>query len=281
MSRYPRLVHWSYYNGRGLFADKNTKERLTRVLITDERGEKLLEGDSLACFNSVGLFGFVDDPYFKLERKEGYTTRAMKHGKMKIPMEENHPELEKQYSSVNAKVKDYVDYVFIDVAFLGNLTNSLTKDNDKFYNKHFVHKEHFNKEFLQELIDFKPKTLMGYDTISSYHKEELPEFFSEVKQKFPDLYKEALEDSEWLQSIEKELTLVGKKAKVVSLSPGDVEVKTDNLKKEIFLWDGKKLTQGKELRSGEILHQIIAPSKDMVVTIVDDEVVNKGIELVE
>lgn len=280
MADYPRLVHWSYYDGRGLFSKKNDKERITRIFITDGKGEEILKGGQVACLNSVGLFGTVQDPYFKLSREEGYTRRAQKHGKMRRDMREKYPELESKLRRFKSKVSEYGEYVYFNVPHTDGFDNPIARDSPKFYNKNFVHKEHFDKDFLKELIAYRPRAMMG-GVISGYQKEVLPELFAEIKIKFPNLYKEVLEESEWLQETEKDLTLVDKKAKLVTLSPGNVEVEITFLDKEKFYWDGSKLVNEKKTKSGEVISQTIKPTEDMIVKIINDEVVNENIELVE
>lgn len=280
MSEYPRLVHWSYFDGKGLFSKGNSKEILTEVYITNEKGEEVLEGGKVTCLNN-GLFSTVDDPYFKVTKREGFTRRAKKFGDMRRTMEKNHPELKSRLTGFKGRVMEYGEYVYFDLAHVDNYVNPIVKEIGYLHNKNFVPKDKFHKDFLLFLIEYRPLTLMDRQLISGYHRNELPAFFAEVKIKFPELYNEVLEESEWLQKLDEDLTYVGKKAKVKTLSSGRVLVELTFLESSIFDWDGETLTNEKETRDGETVSQMIKPSDNMVVEIVDDGVVNEDTELAD
>ena len=281
---YPRLVHWFYSDGRGLLSNKSTREQLTKVYITDKKGEDLLKGGKVACLTSSGLFGTVNDPYFKLERKEGYTTKAKRHGDLRRNIQKTHPNMEKNLTGISSKIMDYGEYVYLNITFLENKVNSFFKmeeNESAFFSKNFVYKEAFTAALLEKLIEYRPRDLFHNAVIEKYHREELPALFAEIKIKYPDLYNEVLKTSDWLKEQDKDLTYVGKKAKVHSLNPGPVKVQISFLDNPIFEWDGKTLTHQKKLDSGEMLTQSITPSNDMIVAICNDNVIGEQTELVD
>lgn len=280
MKKYPRLVSWSYYSGMGLFATKNTKEQLTEVYITDPKGEEILKGGQVACLNNTKLFAGPEDPYFEVRRKTGYTTRARKHGDMMYNIRDKYPELENKLTGFKSKIKEYGDYIYLDLSFIDNYSNSMVKDNPNFISENFYKKECFDVDFILKLISYRPRDLMGNNIIRKYEASELPEFLAELQIKFPDLYHEALKESEWLKKNKNELSLAGKDAKVWSLNKGRVKV-YDGLNRYTYYWDGEKLTNEKDLGNGVLVQQTIKPPKDMVVEILDSETVNPDIELVE
>lgn len=280
MSGYPRLVSWSYYSGQSRLSSRTSKENLQKVYITDPAGESLLKDGQVACLARDGISLLGEDPYFKVVNKVGYTPRARKHRDMEREMSESYPELKNKLKGFDSKLRDYNDYVYVDLAYINNYVNPIVKTNPSFHTKNFIKKENFNKDFIIELIEYKPQAAMG-GTITSYITKEMPKFMSELKIKFPDLYREVLEESSWLKGISFELSLVGKKAKLASLSAGFVEVEEDILNNVRYYWDKETLTSSKELRSGAIINKEIKPTEDMVVKICDDSVVNKDTELVE
>lgn len=128
-------------------------------------------------------------------------------------------------------------------------------------------------------MNYKPEALMG-GVIDSFQKEKIPEFMMEVKSKFPQLYKGVLKKSERLQEVDKEISYVGKKAKVKTLKPGKVEVEITIINSQTFIWNGETLSNEVKTRSGDVINQNISPSDDTVVTIIEEDTVGKFAEFV-
>lgn len=277
MSKYPKLVSWSYYSGRGVFSGKNEKEQVTKVYVLNEEGEKLLAGGNVVCLNSYK--GYYD-PYFKVEKIKGFTIRAKNYGKLNNEMKKKYPELERKLTNVSSLIMDYVDYVYISLPHLDNYVNPLTTDKEIFLNENFIYKEKFTPEFVRTLVEFRPIALMGGE-ITSYRKKEVPKFLSELKLTFPELYKEVLAISDVANSLVDDITYVGKDAYLYTLNSGDVEVKINILDKQVFYWDGNTLTNEVEISFGNVLSQTITPNKDMIVKIVSDSTVNDTTKLVK
>lgn len=272
------LVHWSYYGAKGLFSKKNDKEMLTKVYLIDERGRELVNQGHIAALTTIG-FNRVDDPYFKIERQQGFTPRAQKYGDLKRKMMKKYPDLHNKLKPLKCKLADYGDYIYLDLAHIDNYVNPIVRDNDSFLNVNFIHKKDFNKEFLLMLMNYKPQALMG-GTIDSFQKEEIPEFMVEVKSKFPQLYKSVLEKSERLQEVNKEISYVGKKAKVKTLKPGKVEVEITIIDSKTFMWNGETLSNEVRTRNGDVINQSITPSDDTVVIIIEDDTVDEFTEFI-
>ena len=266
------LVDWRYDSGTGLFSKANTKESKVEIYLTSEKGRSILEDGKVAVLNNAFL-NFVNDPYFIVREKEGYTRRARKHGDMKRKMKEEYPELERKLERITSKVYPYGEYVYISLADIDNYNNPITKEGTDFYTKNFVPNERFNKKFLLKLIDYQPRALTG-GIITNYRDNELPQFLKDVSIHFPELYEEVLEESEWLKENHESITsYVGKHAKVKTLNSGKVKVKITILDEPEFEWDGEQLTHTKEIDGGEILTQTIIPTDDMVVEILDNDTV--------
>lgn len=280
-NEYPRLVSWLYDDGRKLFTNKVGKECLIKVYLTDEKGEELLKGGKVAVLNQLGLRMNIQDPYFEIKREVGYTPRAMKHRELYRDIKSQYPELERKLTSFESKVMDYGEYVYVDIPSLDNYNHSIVENNDRFYNRYFVHKDKFNVNFLDTLVRYTPTYAFG-GINKDYHAIELPAFFSELKVKFPELYQQAVNKIEWLQKKEEKLSLVGKRAKVLSLEKGTVEVRLSFMNTQEFYWNGKVLTN-EHIAYDEVsvVEQTIKPTEDTVVKIINNDVVGDRVELVD
>lgn len=276
MSKYPKLVSWSYYSGRGVFSRKNEKEQVTKVYVLNEEGEKLLAGSKVVCLNT---FRGYYDPYFKVEKITGFTRRAKNYGKLNNEMKKQYPELERKLTNVSSMLMDYVDYIYISLPYLDNYVNPLTNDKEIFLNENFIYKEKFTPEFVKTLVEYVPRALMGGE-ITSYRKEELPKFLSELRLSFPELYKEVLAISDVAKTLVDDITYAGKEAYLYTLNSGDVEVKINIIDKQVFYWDGNTLTNEVEIAFGNLLSQTITPNKDTIVKIVSNDTVNENTKLV-
>lgn len=276
---YPRLVSWSYYDGQGLFSNKSDREVMTEVFITDPKGEEVLKHGELACLTTTGMFSQASDPYFKVYKKTGYTRRAKSHGKIVNDALAKHPELRNKLGGIKSKLLDYGEYVFIGLSYLDNYTNPIVEQNKAFFNKNFVYKECFTAEFLMTLINYRPRDLFGNKVIESYEKEQIPQLIIELKRKYPVLYKEIYEMSIVVQELDKEITYVGKKARLSTLKPGQVELQLSLLEKEVFDWDGSILIRKGKVYNGESITHYVKPSEDLIVKILDDNTVDENSDI--
>lgn len=273
--RYPRLVSWSYFDGKGIFSGKNEKEQLTKVYILKEEGEHLLEGGKIVRLN---MFKGYHDPYFKVEKIEGFTRRARNHGKLKSDMVKEYPELERKLTGVTSKIMDYGEYIYIDLPHLDNYVNPLTKDKETLLNENFIYKEKFTVDFVKTLVEYVPRAMMG-GVINTYREKEIPKFLSELKLIFPDIYQEVLSISDVAVSLVDDISYIGKQAYLHTLSNGEVEIKFSLLDKQKFYWDGKTLTNKVEMSDGNILSQTITPNENTIVKIISDSTVNDNTKL--
>lgn len=273
MIEYPRLVSWSYYDGNNFFSGKKDREFITKVFITDPKGEEILKNGKVACLANVGLFDRARDPYFKIAKQHGFTPRAKKHGELKYNMLEKHSDLKDKLSGIDSVILDYGDYVYINLAYIDNYVNSIVENNPAFSNKNFVFKEHFNVHFLESLINYNPLTLIDRAPIKDYQSKNVPRLLMAVKNQFPKLYKELLNVSDKAKEIDSQITYVGKSAKLSTLKPGKVELRLYFTEREIFDWDGKQLSREAKSYGNEFFTQIIIPKDDLVVIVKDDAAV--------
>lgn len=283
MSEYPKLVHWSYWNGQSILSKQKNRERLTSVYALNKTGEELAKSGHIAILNSTGLFDSdVPDPYFELVRNEGFTSNARAWGKLRRDMREQYPEQEKACKPLTQKVKAYGDYVFINLEYLELIGKGFVKNDDRFINPYFIKKEAFTSKLLHDLIAYKPTDMLN-NLITDYHNNHLPRFFSDVRYHFPDVFDETLSQSEWLQKLaaSDKLTYRGKRAKLHTLRPGHVKIDEPRSDEQIYLWDGISLTQEEALSDDNTLIKTINPHKGTVVTIVSDQTVGPRTELID
>lgn len=279
MNKYPRLISWSYIDGRGFFSSKNEKEQLRKIYIKDPKGEEILERGQLCLLSST--FGTHRDPYFFQTVETGFTSRAQKYGQMKSKIKEKHPELERKYTKgIGSKVYDYGDYIYIELPHLDGYVNPLRNDTE-FYSENLVYKEMFDLGFLSRLVEYHPLSLMEHEEIKTYQEEYLPQFIFSLKREFPELYRGLWEQSGRVQEIVKEFTCVGKRATVHTLLPGKVEVQMSWLDKLDFDWDGKVLTRITENYQGDPMIQTLEPGRDFSVKILEDETVTEKTNIIE
>lgn len=272
---YPRLVSWSYFDGAGIFSGRNEKEQLTKVYILKEEGEQLLEGGKIVRLN---MFKGYHDPYFTVQRTEGFTRRARNHGKLKSEMLKEYPELERKLTGVSSLIMDYGEYIYINLPHLDNYVNPLTKDKETFLNENFIYKEKFTLDLVKTLVEYKPLAMMG-GVIKDYREKEIPKFLSSLKLTFPEIYQELLSISDIAVSLVEEISYVGKQAYLHTLSNGEVEIKFNILDKQKFYWDGKTLSNKVEMSDGNILSQSITPNENTIVKIISDSTVNDTTKL--
>lgn len=262
---YPKLVSWYYNDGDQLFTKTPQKEYIVRIYAKNEEAERIAKTGQAAVLNyGVGN----DDPYFKVERQYGYTKKAKRYKDIYYKMSNTYPELEDSLKSITHKVKSYGDYVYINLAYIDNYVNPLTKT-DIFLTKQFIPKSKFTIETMETLIDYHPYAMMGGE-IMDYQNKEIPALLLSVKIEMPELYEQLYKKSSRVKEIDKTLTFKGKTAYLQTLNPGKVELRLGFIDRQVFYWDGHVLTNNTQAYDESELMQVITPSENTTVTIMDD-----------
>lgn len=262
---YPKLVCWYYNNGEQLFTKTPQKEYIVRIYAKNEDAEKIAETGHVAVLNQkIGN----EDPYFKIERQYGYTKKARRYKNIYYKMRDTYPELENSLKSVTSKVKSYGDYVYINLAYVDNYVNPLTKTGI-FATRHFISKSKFTIETMETLLDYHPYAMMGGE-IMDYQNKEIPALLLALKIEMPEFYEQLYKNSSRVKEIDKTITFKGKTAYLKTLTPGNVELRLGFIDSQVFYWDGTVLTNETQAYDKSKLLQTITPSDNTTVTIMDD-----------
>ena len=268
-------INLTYYNPRTSFFKAGKNDRESYTLYSCSNCENCQAYKNHRCVMIGGLWG-RRCPYGRISRKEGYTKSAKKCGELIESMKTRYPDI--GYALKEQKALCQVgDYVWIPLPWLVNHVNSV-REREFFWGEYFVKNEDFTAEFVVELVNFRPRALMGGE-ISDYKKKYVPEFVRQVKIGFPEKYEEALRIQPSVAELAEKVEYKGKKAKLSSLKPGRVKVGIYEVE-----WDGVRL-YGKarefgvdvegdlEIRFGE------GESEKTVATIVDEGTVGEETEI--
>lgn len=141
-----------------------------------------------------------------------------------------------------------------------------------------IKKEDFTPEFIVELIKYRPYALMGGE-ISSYQKEYVPKFCDQLKRFMPDMYTRVCEIYPEIRSLVENIDYTGKRAKLMTLLPGEVKLST-----KILEWDGELLHgEGYQISFWGLDDEevTIIPNENTIVTICDNSTVTDETEFEE
>lgn len=267
---YPKLISWSYFDGKSIFSKTAKKESVTKIYAKNKMAETIAQKGLVACL----LFDVKnEDPYFIIKTKEGYTKRAKNYGNIVKDLISNNLDLKNKVDNIKpTRLKDYGEYVYIDLIFLKNHVNPF--DISEFFESpHFINKEKFTVKNILKLINYHPQAVFGGE-IESYQKTTIPEFLLELKIQFPEIYQDLLDVSDTVKNFNQSIDYAGKVAYLNTLSPGRVELQLSFIDKEIFYWDGSVLSTKKQVYDKSEIEHIIKPSADTTVIIKDVETVN-------
>lgn len=215
-------------------------------------------------------------PYGTIEKKEGFTKAARKCGYLVSEYKEKYGDVEYALKPLNF-VCEIGDYVYLGLPHLNGYNNPI-RNSDFFVDDDMIKKDDFTPEFVVELIKYKPYALMG-GVISSYQKEYVPKFCDQLKRFMSDMYTRVCEIYPEIRSLVENIDYTGKRAKLMTLLPGEVKLSTD-----ILQWDGELLHgKGKQISFWKLDDEkvIIIPNENTVVTIYDNSTVTDETEFEE
>lgn len=131
-----------------------------------------------------GLFSH-SCPYGQMKREEGYTKAAIRCGDLIRKRKDEYGDI--AHSKEDLKFLCYIgDYVFLPLPHLINYSNSIRDKNFFTGDGDIIEKKDFTSEFIVELINYRPRAMMGGE-ITSYQREEVPKFCSQLKRYMPDM----------------------------------------------------------------------------------------------
>ena len=127
------------------------------------------------------------------------------------------------------------------------------------------------------MINYKPQAAFG-GTITNYRNSEIPALLLDLKIEFPQLYQDLMAASPVAAEIGSKLTYRGKKAYVTTLLPGNVDLQRNSSTPKTYFWNGSYLAADVTLYDKSKAKELIQPSKETSVMIVDDSsVTNKTV----
>lgn len=266
---YNELVSWEYIPAYAFL--KNDKEILKKIYLIDPEQEKIVENGLLPMNTS---FSPTEYPYFRVEKIRGYTRRARSYGELKMNMLKRYPELKGRMQYIKKKIFPFGDFIFLDLAFIDNMVNPLVKKEDGWFNKNFVEKDKFTPDFVQNLVDYVPLTLIERKPIKEYQEREIPLFLSELKLSFPEIYKEIQSDVK--------ISYIGRKAFLKTLNPGEVCFCERPLgERKFYNYDGETLISIEKKENYTMSTKIIPTTDRLIVEVRDDKTVNPNTKFVD
>lgn len=272
MDKY-KPINFTYYNPKSsLFkAGKSDRERVTVYMCNNCENCNAFKRNKCVMLN--GLFSH-SCPYGKTYRDTGYTKAARKCGELIRKNREKYGDVEYSKSSLGF-VCEIGDYIYLPLPHLDNYVNPI-RDKDFFVGDYdMIKKEDFTPEFVVELIQFRPRALMGGE-ISSYQIEEVPKFCSQLKRHMPDIYEKVKQIYPEIEDKVENINYVGKKAKLTTLLSGEVMLGT-----QVLEWDGSNLhAKGEQILFWRLKDEeiIIRPNDNTYVEIVDNATVTEETE---
>ncbi len=252
-------------------AGKSDRERVT--LYTCNNAENCDAHKRNKCVMLNGLY-FHSCPYGQIKSEEGYTKAARRCGDLIRKRKEEYVNV--AYSKNDLKFICYIgDYVYLPLPHLINYVNPIR--DSKFFkgNGDLIRREDFTPEFIIELLKFKPRAMFGGE-ISSYQKEEIPKFCTQLKRYMPDMFEKVKRIYPEIEDRIKNIDYRDKYAKIITLLPGKVKLSTD-----IVEWDGTVIrAEGKQISFWRLSKEpvIITPNENTYVQIVDNATVTDDTE---
>jgi len=279
------IIDVSLYGGKSIFGGRETP--LEASIVSCDKYESCSYYQNNQCLN-MRSFLSSSCKHGSRSDKKGYTSRARKYHEFqqKWKSHEKYNQLQYPpkklgvidnevvfpYPFIQLKKNEQHQWIITDPGFGSSLT--------------FIPRNEFNVELIQRICSFKPQALMG-GTIKSYEEETIPLFLAHLKEVLPELYDQVIEfDS----TLVKTLDYVGRKALLSSLKPCVVEYQSRSNKKfnEKWLWDGEHLTYQEGYISQpniagieEILSFTMKPKKDAIISITDNNQVDKDTVFVD
>lgn len=262
-------INLTYYNPRNSFfkAGKSDRERYTLYSCCNKDNCDAYKREKCLMLN--GLYG-RSCPYGKCLRKEGFTKSARKCGDLILDIRNKYGEVEYKLKSLEFLCR-IGEYIYIPLPHLTNYVNSI-RDKNFFVGESLIKSSDFTKEFVMELIKFRPLEMFGGE-ITDYQKKEVPKFIIQLKRYMPDMYIFVLQEDETIANKITDINYVGKKAYVKTLLPSEVKLSTNRL-----TWTGDVIkATGNQINFWRLSNEdvTIIPTDKTLVEILDNESVTE------
>lgn len=272
MDKEYKPINLTYYNPYNSLFKSGKSDREFYNLFTCCNSENCDAYKRSKCLMLNGLWG-QRCPYGKKVHKEGYTKSARKCGDLIRDIKNKYGNYEYKLKSLEF-VCEIGDYVYLALPHLTNYNNSI-REKDFFISEGLIKKEDFTNEFILELINYRPRALMG-GVISSYQTESVPKFINQLKKYYKDKYEEVLTLDNTIEKYIENINYKDKYAKVKTLLPSKVKLSTNTLE-----WTGEILkAKGKDISWWDLSDEdvIIYPNENTYVKVVDNDSVTDNTE---
>jgi len=266
-------INLTYYDPRNsLFkAGKSDRERVTLYICNNAENCDAYKRNKCVMLNGLHSHSC---PYGQTKREEGYTKAARRCGDLIRKKKDEYGNVE--FSKGALKFVCYIgDYVYLPLPHLINYSNSIREKDFFKGDGDIIKKEDFTPEFIVELLEFRPRALMG-GVITSYQKKEIPKFCTQLKRYMPDVFEKVKEVYPEIENRIGDIDYRDKYAKIITLLPGKVKLSTD-----IVEWDGTVIkAEGSQISFWCLSKEpvVITPNENTYVQIVDNATVTDDTE---
>lgn len=230
-----QVINVGLYGGKSIFTNQETP--LRAEIIYCDKFNNCSYYKNCQCLNVTAPFS-NRCKYGRISVIYGYTSRAKKYHefKSKYKRHEQYDKLDHPPRKLGL-IGDEVVFPYPHIS----IDKELNINNDSgFVNTiAFIPCERFSVDFIKKICSFRPRSLLGNE-IRDYQmnivplflahlKELLPEKYTEVKEKYPDLIQE--------------ITYVGRTALLKTINPSYVHYRSHNYPQfnEEWYWDGEFL----------------------------------------
>lgn len=161
---YPKLISWSYRDGRGLFSSKNDKEFINLFYVRNAETEETIKKVGFIPSDALG----PNFPGVYRQKEWGYSQRARSHGKIKKKFQKLYPDLEDKFLCKQANNGEDLNGAICARLCVDSLVNPLTKEySEYFLSSKYIKASAFDdtlfEEFYQIIKDSKDIPLDDYE----------------------------------------------------------------------------------------------------------------------
>lgn len=230
-------INFTYYNPATspFKTGRNARERVTVYKCNNCENCNAYKNNKCILMNFI--YG-IRCPYGYIHSEEGLTKSAKNCGKLIRKYEKEYGDIKYKISSADS-VYSVGDYIFVPLPHVTGVASCF--DKSLFYSADtsgfLIERSKFTIDFIVSLFSYRPITWFGNSIIKSYESESLPKFAFQLYKNMKEMYNSVLEVFPQIEEYTKKYSFVGKKAKVTTLLPSDV-----NMCSNIWKWDGKVMS---------------------------------------
>jgi hypothetical protein len=267
-------IHVGLYGGENIFGGREAPLR-AEIVYCDKYNECDLYKKG-KCLNVTDIFS-KRCKFGRIDRIQGYTSRAAKYLKFKHNYQEDPEYLKLKYPN-NSMIAMIGDFVYLKIRFFFERGDTI-----------FLSKEKFNNEYIKIICDARPTACFTGGEIKKYQKEIVPEFLTQLYRYYREIYDKFIKE---YPAYKIEHNYVGKMAFLRTMPECDVKDINWRFPKfnETWHWDGKNLTYKSGYvsdpfiaanRKFEVVNYVIKPDENFTVEITSNDQVDENTEFDE